>query len=485
MVNQYYEESRRLIQSGRLEEVVQCLKMALKERPDNSQCWNETGTLLLRLQRTEDAIQCFLRCLDLPDCPPQVYKNLIHSYLSIGKPHYTFQWLKKGLEAGHLEQSTVVQVAECFEQSADTASSMNVLHEGKMKLEAIQTIQSHIKMLKNKRAKIAFFCGSDGPAFLRDIIEYTTERYPVRFFDGKTEQDVSALMQWSDISWFEWCTELARIGTHLPKVCRNIVRLHRYEAHLNWPKLINWNNVDTLVTVGNDWVIDAVNHWVGDIRQQTSVVTIPNGVDLKSIRYKPRKPGKNIAFVAKLRMVKNPMLLVQCMAELLKVDREYKLHMAGEMHDLLLCQYLKHMTTEFGIADAFVYDDWQDDIPAWLEDKNYIISTSVIESQGMGILEAMASGIKPIIHDFPGAKGTFGNRYLFRKPHEFACRVLEDSYNSEEYRQFVERRYPLDQQLLRINEIFSKFETQRPQAFDSGHQLMPKISRPVASVVPV
>jgi hypothetical protein len=62
-------------------------------------------------------------------------------------------------------------------------------------------------------------------------------------------------MQWSDISWFEWCTELARIGTNLPKVCRNIIRLHRYEAHLSWPQTINWSNVDTLITVGNSWVI--------------------------------------------------------------------------------------------------------------------------------------------------------------------------------------------------------------------------------------
>jgi glycosyltransferase involved in cell wall biosynthesis len=269
-------------------------------------------------------------------------------------------------------------------------------------------------------------------------------------------------MQWSDISWFEWCTELARIGSNLPKVCHSIVRLHRYEAHLNWPKLINWKNVDTLITVGNEWVINAVNHWVGDISRLTSVITIPNGVDLDSIQFKRRKAGKKIAFVAKLRMVKNPMLLVQCMAELLKIDPEYQLYMAGELHDLLLWQYMQHMTKELGIPESFVFDEWQDDIPSWLEDKSYLVSTSVIESQGMGILEAMAAGIKPVIHNFPGAAGIFGTEHLFNTPSQFCRQILETPYKSEHYRQFVEQRYPLTVQLRKINEVFAMYENRPP-----------------------
>jgi len=76
----------------------------------------------------------------------------------------------------------------------------------------------------------------------------------------------------------------------------------------------------------------------------------------------------------------------------------------------------------------------------------------------MGILEAMATGIKPVIFNFPGAEELFGRDYLFTTPEEFCRRICEPHYDSQAYRAFVERRYPLSAQLLRINELFAMFE---------------------------
>jgi glycosyltransferase involved in cell wall biosynthesis len=108
----------------------------------------------------------------------------------------------------------------------------------------------------------------------------------------------------------------------------------------------------------------------------------------------------------------------------------------------------------------FHFDGFQEDMTAWLEDKNYLVSTSVIESQGMGILEAMAAGIKPVVHDFPGAEEIFGKNYLFTTPQDFCKQILEDDYDSEQYRTFVERKYPLTRQLAMTNELFAAFEMQ-------------------------
>ena len=105
-----------------------------------------------------------------------------------------------------------------------------------------------------------------------------------------------------------------------------------------------------------------------------------------------------------------------------------------------------------------VYDGFQDEIPRWLADKQYLVSTSVIEGCPMGILEAMATGVKPIIAHFPGAEALFDRDYLFTTPEEFCRRIVEPQYDSQRYRDFVERRYPLSAQLLRINELFAMFE---------------------------
>jgi glycosyltransferase involved in cell wall biosynthesis len=72
----------------------------------------------------------------------------------------------------------------------------------------------------------------------------------------------------------------------------------------------------------------ALKTQIEDIEQRVSIVTIPNGVDLQKFTFKRRRPGKKIAFAASLRMVKNPMLLIQCMAELWRHDPDYHLHYA-------------------------------------------------------------------------------------------------------------------------------------------------------------
>lgn len=455
-----YQKGVSLAEAGRLEEAMESFDAFLQERPSSGKAWNDAGAVLFRLGRTEEAIRYFLRSLELEDRPVQAYRNLIYSYLKTGQPGRAMQWLKTKDHETHADAVTVLRTAEVFEQQSDLASAMEMLHWGKRMEPVAAVLEQKIAKLKEKRAKVAFFCGGDGQTFLKDIIAYAQQRYQVRVFDGETSRDVYQLMEWSDISWFEWCTELAQIGSNLPKVCRNIIRLHRYEAYLSWPGTICWENIDTLITVGNSWVIRAMKDKVADIEQRVRTITIPNGVDLERFRFQRRNPGKNIAFVASLRMVKNPMLLVHCMAELWKRDPGYQLYYAGQLHDKLLEQFIEHSLARLGMAHAFHFDGHQEDMDAWLSDKNYLVSTSVIESQGMGILEAMASGIKPVIFDFPGAEEIYDRQYLFRDTQEFCQKILEKEYDSEQYRQFVEQRYPLNRQLMKINELLAEYEMQ-------------------------
>jgi len=324
-----------------------------------------------------------------------------------------------------------------------------------------------------RRARMAFFCGGDGMTFLRDIFAFASQRFDVHLFDGRTADDVFELMKWSDISWFEWCTELAEIGSKLPKVCRNIVRLHRYEAYIDWPKKISWDNVDRLITVGNNCVNQMLTAQVPDINRRCRILTIPNGVDLEKFKFTSRGRGKNIAFVANLRPVKNPMLLVQCMQRLLSIDDGYKLHIAGKSYDAALEQYLRHIIAEMGMSGSVFFDGWQEDVAGWLADKHYIVSTSMIESQGMGILEAMAGGLKPVVHNFPGSEGIFGKEWLFNTADEFCAHILSGDYQPARYRRFVEERYSLTSQLGSIGAMFSELTA---EIAASGNNRTPEIN---------
>lgn len=430
----------------------------LERHPDNGHAWNDAGSVLYAQGRIDEAVRYFRRAAELTHRPPKAFGNLAMAYVATGQPHRAVQWTETLHREGLLDATLIRQCAQAFCAQNDLASAMDVLCRGRDNLPDAADLDRQIETLRDKRAKIAFFVGGDGDTFLKDIIAYTRRRYPVRLFDGKTTADVHELMRWSDISWFEWATNLAAEASKMPKVCRTIVRLHRYEAYECYPSQIRWDAVDTLITVGNSYVVKAMNSRVGDIAAKTSVVRIPNGVDLEAIPFTPRQAGKNLAFVGNLRMVKNPMLLLYCMAALKAVDPEYRLFIAGRMEDPLLGQYVEHTIRTLGLKEHIIDDGFQSDIPGWLADKHIIVSTSVIESQGMGILEAMACGLKPAIHHFPGADETFGTQWLFSTPDDFCRQICRTDYDSESYRAFVERRYALSQQLLHINELLVTFE---------------------------
>jgi glycosyltransferase involved in cell wall biosynthesis len=150
------------------------------------------------------------------------------------------------------------------------------------------------------------------------------------------------------------------------------------------------------------------------------------------------------------------------------MDPQYRLFFGGIFQDEALEQYVKHIVDALELGGVVFFDGWQKDINSWLADKHYIISTSIIESQGMGLLEGMACGLKPVIHNFPGASQIFPSEFLFNISEDFCQQVLSDKYEPCRYRKFVEENYSLKKQLGEINRIFTGYEAEVALKFRSG-----------------
>jgi glycosyltransferase involved in cell wall biosynthesis len=118
------------------------------------------------------------------------------------------------------------------------------------------------------------------------------------------------------------------------------------------------------------------------------------------------------------------------------------------------------MVQALELENVVFFDGWREDVNSWLQDKHYIVSTSICEGHPVGLLEGMACGLKPVIHNFPGAKDIFPSEFLFNISEEFCGQILSDKYEPQKYRKFVEEKYSLKSQLSRINEIFIQFEAQ-------------------------
>ncbi len=466
-----YQQGLEFAESGRYQEALDCIERHLQHEPDNAEIHNDIGAIFHCLGRTDEAIEHFVKARKLQGDSAEILWNLAEAYLAVGMPGEMPELFDSMEEMGILNADVLNRTATVFLNQGNKADAVETLLRSLDIWSDQEVLKPMLKVIHQKRPKIAFFCGGDGDTFLKDILEFTRQRFEVRVFEGQSEDELFELMQWSDISWFEWCTNLAVIGSNKPRVCKAIVRLHRYEAYEQWPEQMNWGNVDVLITVGNSVAREALSKRVPSLESQTSVVTIANGVNLKRFKFEDRHRGKNIAFLGNLRMVKNPAFMLQCMQKLNYIDCEYRLFFGGCFQDDVVEQYMKHMVEALDLSDVVFFDGWQEDVSRWLADKHYVVCTSMIESQGMGVLEGMSLGLKPVIHNFPGAGEIYPSEYLFNISEEFCEHIFSEDYRPRKYRKFVEEKYAQSVQLSKINNIFIQFESEMDsqQAVGTGN----------------
>ena len=454
-----YEKGLQLAEAGRYQDALVCIQEHLRTAPDDAQALNDTGAILHCLGRSTEAIEHFVKAQRLLNDSAEIVWNLVEAYLATGRANEAMQLFDKMEQMGVLNADVLNRTANVFLNQNNKADAIELLLRSLRICPNQEILKPMVEVIRSKRPKVAFFCGLTGDIkFLTDIYAFTERRFNVKFFEGQDDNEMYELMKWSDISWFERCTNIAVEASKLPKVCKNIVRLHRFEANGDWPNHVQWENIDSLITVGNTFVEEALLKQVPDIRTRTQLITIQNGVNLDKFKFNDRSRGKNIASVGYLNMRKNPMFLLQCMQKLHYIDPEYKLFFAGDFQDPMLEQYIKHIVRALKLTDVVHFDGWQEDMNAWLKDKHYIVSCSIGESQGIGLMEAMADGLKPVVHNFPGADQIFPSEFLFNIAEEFCEQILSEQYEPQKYRRFVEENYALKDQLTKINNIFIQLE---------------------------
>ncbi|MEW8992953.1 methyltransferase domain-containing protein [Clostridium sp.] len=336
-------------------------------------------------------------------------------------------------------------------------------------------INSFDSLLIEKRInkkKIVFFSIKNGDNFLGDIIRKLSNIYEVRKVIVTNLNQIDEGMAWADICWFEWCDQLVVYGSkhklaHDKKI---LCRLHRYEIFTDYPKNVDWNNVDKLILV-TDHLKKFLVSQIPNIEKLVDIITINNGVDLDKYELVERKTGFNIAYVGYIHQRKNPVLLLQIINKLVQKDKRYKLYIAGQFQDKLIELYWNYQIQQMELQNNVIFEGWQDNISKWLENKNYILSSSIHESFGYGIAEAMSRGIKPIIHNFVFAKEIWDEKYLFNTVDEAVKMITNKTYNSKEYREFINKNYSLDKQITSIRTTLNKIDS------INGYMWMNEINR--------
>jgi len=240
----------------------------------------------------------------------------------------------------------------------------------------------------------------------KNIIKPLLYRFLIKLFPT----DLKKAISWAEVIWVEWLSDFAVATSYLKKKGKKLfIRLHRYEAFTEYPFLINWDNVDGVVFVSNFMreVLKARGVDLGKIKTEV----IYNGVNIDSLKFKKRYKGYNIGWVAHIILRKNLHIAFEIVRKLIEKDKRYKLHIAGSFDDPMYEIYLKHLAKAIGIEDNVVFYGWVEDIDQWWEDKNYLLSTSIHEGHPYNIIEGMAKGLKPIIHNFYDAKELYDEEF--------------------------------------------------------------------------
>ena len=284
-------------------------------------------------------------------------------------------------------------------------------------------------------------CGS----FLAPLLPALERHFDVRFHALPPGPELAGAIDWADIVWLEWCWDHAvwatTSGVLRGRPC--VVRLHSIEAlQTDYPARVDWAQVDALVCVGDD--IDALVHerFPATAAARARLV-VPNGIDLD--RFRPGAPDpRRIAWVGHIEPKKNPMLMLQVMHALRRLDAGHCLHVAGAFTDLRTLRYLRAMVAALGLEDCVRFDGQVGDMAGWYADKGVLLSTTMYESFGLNIGEAMAVGAFPVVHAFPGAEMQWPRECLFAGID--AAVELIRAARPGLYRGWVADRYSLAQQ---------------------------------------
>lgn len=286
-------------------------------------------------------------------------------------------------------------------------------------------------------------------SFLAPMLPALKQHYDIRFITAGPGEALAEAIGWADIVWLEWCWDHAVWATRgailQAKPC--VVRLHSIEAlQTPFPAQMDWSRVTRLITVAED-ISEVLLANFPAIAGAVSMQMISNGIDM--VRFRPGDPDRfRIGWVGHLEPKKNPMLLMQIAHRVVQRDPRYSFHVAGAFTDARTMRYLMQMQSALGLAGSVHFDGHVADMPEWYADKGVLLSTSMYESFGMNIGEAMAVGAFPVVHDFPGADRLWPADCVFASM-DHAVALIQAARPGL-YREWVGERYGLDRQVNQV-----------------------------------
>lgn len=273
--------------------------------------------------------------------------------------------------------------------------------------------------------------------FFQDVYQDLTSHYQVKLFERRrlrspifyfridrflVERELRRFMSECDVIFFEWASELLAFATTLPKVCRIVTRLHRYEW-FEWSARVNWDAVDKIIFVSHAFERKFQERFPA---HAAKTVVIPVGVSLARFQPKPKEFGGDLGILAQLAPRKRIYDLILNFADLVPQRPRFHLHIGGapNAYHADYVEALYHLVAKLRLTQAVTFYGKVEDTPQWFERIDVFVSHSYSEGLQVAPMEAMASGKYCVSHFWDGADDLLPSECLYMTPGEFQEKIL-------------------------------------------------------------
>ena len=483
-----FKEAESLFSQGKIKEAEDILAPLLETGESGAKAANYLGIIRQSQGRAEEAGTLFQRALDLSPEDQEIRGNLAFNLVGRGQWADAREQLQKLVAVNQNEAKLWTLLAKAEQGLGNIRAALEFLDKSLL----INPDQPELRPARDKLARdekmavqagktdgvrpsVLMCCQKGMDGFANSLCDALEKDAIVK----RVAADNFGALPWPIKSaanvWLEWGSEMTIAATKEPGLLADkkkvIVRLHSFEILSNQAAEINYDAVSDVIFVSHYMRRLFNRRFPGRLKRVRTHV-IHNGIDLKRFPFIPNKGRIKIAFVGKLDPKKDPMLMLHAFSFLRHRHPELELHVAGAPDTNRFYLSMPDFLNKNGLSqDVAHFYGHVKDIPNWLADKDFILCTSPFESQGVGLLEAMHRGLRPLIYSFPGAEELYPAACLWRNLDELE-RLLFEGPEPEECRDFVAEKYSMSRQAASFLKVLAGDEEvveERPVPPETGN----------------
>ncbi|MEP5152741.1 hypothetical protein [Planktotalea sp.] len=217
------------------------------------------------------------------------------------------------------------------------------------------------------------------------------------------------LITWCDVVFVEWWNAPAVwFSRYLPEDTSLIVRCHSYEAFSVNPYFTNMARVDGAIFIADHIREVFLNSFSLPALTVENTTVIQNIRDLKQLSLDPKTDDARftLGLMQYSNWNKDPIFALDILEQLVAQNPRWTLRLVGtpwadELSDFEAAYHDAFLAKLAPLEQHVIFDPFTRDVAGWREKIGYILSTSRREGSHESVVEAMASGVIPVLRRWP------------------------------------------------------------------------------------